>query len=167
MKKFMALFFFSIVIGVSAVSAQSAQPTFAALDMQGQKVDTAALRGKVVVLNLWFVNCPNCVEEIKMLNTLVDQYKGNDNVVFLGLAASSKPVLEKFLVKNPFSYRVVPGAQMIIISKFGEPKGNGELTVPFPMHYVLDREGKVVFKGQGIKSIDGMKKELASQLAKK
>ena len=167
MKNFIALFFFSVVIGVFTVSAQSAQPTFAALDMQGQRVDTAALRGKVVVLNLWFVNCPNCVEEIKVLNTLVGQYKGNDNVVFLGLAASSKPVLEKFLVKNPFSYRVIPGAQMIIISKFGTPDKSGNIDVPFPMHYVMDREGKVVFKGQGIKSIDGMKKELAAQLAKK
>lgn len=169
MKNFMALLLLVLVTGVSALvaSAQSSQPAFAALDMSGQKVDTAVLRGKVVVLNLWFINCPNCVEEIKMLNTVVDQYKGNSNVAFVGLAASPKPALEKFLAKNPFKYNVVPNAQMIIISKFGTPDSSGNINIPFPMHYILDRDGKVVYKAQGIKGIDGMKKELAAQLAKK
>jgi len=65
------LFAFSI----SAQNQIGANPSFAALDMAGQKVDTNELKGKVVVLNLWFINCPNCIEEIKMLNALVDQYK--------------------------------------------------------------------------------------------
>lgn len=169
MKNFMALFLLVVAICASAAAtrAQSSQPAFAALDMSGKKVDTAALRGKVVVVNLWFINCPNCVEEIKMLNAVVDQYKGNSNVVFVGLAASPKPALEKFLAKNPFKYNVVPNAQMIIISKFGTPDSSGNINVPFPMHYILDRDGKVIYKAQGIKGIDGMKKELAVQLSKK
>ncbi|MBK8302776.1 MAG: TlpA family protein disulfide reductase [Chloracidobacterium sp.] len=135
--------------------------------MAGQKVDTTALKGKVVVLNLWFINCPNCVEEIKLLNALVDQYIDNKDVVFLGVAASRKPDLEKFLVKNPFKYTVIPNGSMIIISKFGDAGKNGELSVPFPMHYVLDRDGKIVTKVQGIKGIEAVKAELTKQLAKR
>jgi peroxiredoxin len=142
-------------------------PQFAALTMDGQKVDTAALRGKVIVINLWFVNCPNCIDEIKLLNALVDQYKGNNDVVFLGLAASSKPDLEKFLAKNPFKYQVVPNAQMIILTKFGTPDKNGDINVPFPMHYVLDRDGNVVVKAQGVKGIEPMRAALAAELSKK
>jgi len=156
------LFAFSI----SAQNQIGANPSFAALDMAGQKVDTNELKGKVVVLNLWFINCPNCVEEIKMLNALVDQYKDNNNVVFLGLAASRKPDLEKFFIKNPFKYRNIPNATMIIISKFGTPDKSGELSVPFPMHYVLDREGKIVTKAQGIKGIEAVRAELAKQFPK-
>ncbi len=165
MKNFYVLV--AVLLLAVAISAQpSASPEFAALDMAGQKVDTTELKGKVVVLNLWFINCPNCVEEIKLLNALVDQYKDNKNVVFLGLAASRKPDLEKFLIKNPFKYRVIPNATMIIISKFGTPDKNGEINIPFPMHYVLDREGKVVTKAQGIKGIEVVKSELAKQMAK-
>ena len=148
-------------------SSSLTQPTFAALAMDGSKIDTAALRGKVVVLNLWFINCPNCVDEIKLLNQLVDEYKGNQDVVFLGLAASRKPDVEKFLAKYPFKYRVIPNAQMIILSKFGTPDKTGEINIPFPMHYVLDRDGKVVVKTQGVKGIDEVRKELASQFAGK
>ena len=166
-KLFVSLFL--LVLAVSATSQTPAQagPTFAALAMDGSRVDMAGLRGKVVVLNLWFINCPNCVEEIKMLNQLVDEYKGNSDVVFLGLAASPKPALEKFLGKNPFKYQVIPNAQMIILSKFGTPDKNGDINVPFPMHYVVDRDGKVLVKAQGIKGIDAVKGELKKQFATK
>lgn len=159
----------ALLIFAFSMSAQNqigASPSFAALDLAGQKIDTTEFRGKVIVLNLWFISCPNCVEEIKILNALVDQYKDNKNVVFLGVAASRKPDLEKFLVKNPFKYRVIPNGSMIIISKFGDPGKNGELSVPFPMHYVLDREGKIVAKAQGIKGIEAVKAELAKHFAK-
>ncbi len=168
MKNFCVLI--ALLVFALSISAQNqigASPSFAAIDMAGQKVDTTELKGKVVVLNLWFINCPNCVEEIRMLNAIVDQYKDNKDVVFLGLAASRKPDLDKFLVKNPFKYRVLPNASMIIISKFGDQGKGGELTVPFPMHYVLDRDGKIVAKAQGIKGIEVMKTELAKQLAKR
>ena len=143
------------------------QPSFAALTMDGSKIDTAALKGKIVVLNLWFINCPNCREEIKLLNQVVDQYKAYNDVVFIALAASKKADLEKFLVKNPFKYKIVPSAEMIMFSKFGTPDKNGEINIPFPMHYVLDRFGNVVVKVQGTKGVDAVKAELAKQFASK
>ena len=159
----------SLVLGFLCALSISAQknPTFSAIGMNGERVDTAQLRGKVVVINLWFINCPNCVEEIKKLNALVDDYKGRSEVVFLGLAASPKGDLQKFLAKNPFKYQVVPNAQMIIISKFGVPDAGGNINVPFPMHYVLDRTGKVVAKAQGVKGIEDVKSALKQQLPKK
>lgn len=162
-------FVFATALALLLSASLSAQtnPSFTAVGMNGEKIDTAALRGKVVVVNLWFVNCPNCVEEIRKLNDLVDQYKGNSDVVFLGLAASNKADLQKFLAKNPFKYQIVPNAQMIIISKFGVPDASGDINVPFPMHYVLDRTGKVVVKAQGIKGIEDVKTGLKKQLAAK
>ena len=173
MKKICALFAV-LIFGIS-ISAQklttgpvpTSQPTFAAVDMAGQKVDIAALKGKVVVLNLWFVNCPNCLEEIKLLNGLVDQYKDNKDVVFVGLAASKKVNLQQFLQKNPFKYQIIPDATQIILGKFGDPNKSGEVDVPFPMHYVLDRQGNIVVKAQGIKGVDVVKKELVTQFTKK
>ncbi len=145
------------------ISLPSASPVFAAPAMDGRMIDIAQLRGKVVVINLWFVNCPNCVAEIKLLNELVEQYKNNDEIVFIAPAASTKPLLEKFLAKNPFKYDVIPNAMAIILGKFGTPDKNGEINIPFPMHYVMNREGKIVVEAQGIKGIDSVKKELTRQ----
>jgi len=132
--------------------------------MNGNRVELSALRGKVVVINLWFINCPNCLDEIKQLNKLVDDYKGKSDVVFLGLAASKKEDLVKFLAKNPFNYTIVPNAQMIILTKFGTPDKNGDINVPFPMHYVIDRDGNIALKEQGVKGVEAVRKELQKQV---
>lgn len=144
--------------------ATNTKPEFVSAAMDGSKIDTRMLRGKVVVLNLWFINCPNCLAEIKLLNQLVDEYKGNPDVVFIAPAASRKDELAKFLAKNPFKYQVIPDASIIILSQFGTPDKNGDITVPFPMHYVLDSDGKVVVKAQGIKGIEAVRSELKKQI---
>jgi len=138
---------------------------FAAPAMDGKMVDTAKLKGKIVVLNLWFINCPNCVEEIKLLNELVDEYKGRDDIAFVSLAASKKGELVKFLQKNPFKYQTIPDATVLILSKFGTPDKKGEINIPFPMHYILDREGKIVLKEQGIKGVAAVKNELKKRIS--
>ena len=152
------------LLGVSIYGQTNGdRPTFSAVAMDGKRVDIDALKGKVVVLNLWFINCPNCIEEIKLLNALVEEYRGHE-VTFLSLAASKKADLEKFLAKNPFKYTTIPDATGLILTKFGKPDKNGDINVPFPMHYVLDREGMVLLKEQGIKGVDAVKKELKKQL---
>ena len=160
----LALTSFAILLFALSASSQNVQPNFAALDMNGNRVELSALRGKVVVVNLWFIGCPNCMDEIKQLNQLVNDYKGKPEVVFLGLAASKKEDLVKFLVKNPFNYTIVPNAQMIILTKFGTPDKNGEINVPFPMHYVIDRDGKIVLKEQGVKGVEAVRNELSKQV---
>lgn len=164
--KHLLVFTLTLLLAAS-LSAQTQQPSFAAITMDGSKLDTAMLKGKVVVLNLWFINCPNCREEIKQLNQIVDQYKDNKDVVFIALAASKKADLEKFLIKNPFKYQVVPSAEMIIFSKFGTPDKKGEIDMPFPMHYVLDRSGRISMKMQGLKGVAAVKAELAKQFPAK
>ena len=157
----------AIVVLASAAFAQTASNLpidFTAVNMAGSKVDTRELRGKIVVLNLWFVNCPNCVDEIKVLNQLVDEYRLNKDVVFLAPAASQRTDLERFLIRNPFNYQVIPNASLIILSKFGTPDTNGEINMSLPMHFVLDREGRVVAKVQGVKGIEVVRAELRKQL---
>ncbi len=157
-----------LLVLAGSVAAQNDSPlklAFAGHTMDGTKVDIEKLRGKVVVLNLWFINCPNCVGEIKELNKLVDEYKDNKDVVFLSLAASKKIDLAKFLIKNPFKYQIIPDATVLILTKFGTPDKNGDINVPFPLHYVIDREGNIVAKEQGIKGIKTVRTELIKQFS--
>ena len=48
---------------------------FKTTDMNGNKINTQDLKGKTIVMNFWFINCPPCRTEIPHLNKLVDKYK--------------------------------------------------------------------------------------------
>jgi len=161
--RFACSLIFCITLSLSVFAQQKTPnaPAFNVSSINGKTFDSEKLKGKIVVLNLWFVNCPNCVEEIKLLNNLVDEYKGRD-VVFIGLATNDKAKLESFLKKNPFKYNIVPKAMETILS-FGEPDKNGEINVPFPMHIVIDRDGKIAVRRSGIKGLDAVKSELKRQ----
>lgn len=163
---------FSIVIVFSFTSFaqkpgdQTASPTLFATTLDGKNIDAADLKGKVVVLNMWFINCPNCVEEIKLLNVLVDEFKDNKEVVFLAPTINNPKDLKPFLAKNPFKYEIIPSAMNIILGKFGTMDKNGQLTSPFPMHFVVDKAGTVVLKMEGIKGVAAVRAELNKQFPK-
>lgn len=153
------------IFGQKRADAQTLAPGFNVASIDGKTFDSEKLKGKVVVLNLWFINCPFCVEEIKMLNAVVDEYKDED-VVFIGMTTNKKADLEKFLKKNPFKYNIVPNAMPTILS-FGEPDKSGEINIPFPMHIIIDRKGAIVLRKNGIKGVDAVKQELKRQFETK
>jgi thiol-disulfide isomerase/thioredoxin len=57
-------------------------PEFDVVAVDGKRLKLSALKGKVVVLNFWFIGCAPCIAELPALNKLVDEYKGED-VVFI------------------------------------------------------------------------------------
>jgi thiol-disulfide isomerase/thioredoxin len=109
-------------------------------DINGNKIKLKDLRGKVVVLNFWFIGCPACMQEIPELNKLVDSYKDNPNVVFLALALDENYDLKKFLKTTPFNYDIIGGSRYI---------ADGYKIGLYPTSVILDKQGKVAFHTVG------------------
>jgi peroxiredoxin len=112
---------------------------FNLLNMNGQKVSLESLKGKVVLLNFWFINCPPCRMEIPDLNELKAEYVGK-NVEFLAITFDPKNQVTEFLEKSPFGFQILPDARGII-----ETYG----VQGFPTSVVVDKEGKVVDSKMG------------------
>lgn len=159
---FLSLFALTIS-GQNTSKQKSSASDFSAVTIEGKTVDTTELRGKVIVLNLWYINCPNCIHEIKLLNILVNEYKNNKDVVFLSLATNKKPALEKFLKTNPFAYQIIPDSAQLMLSRFGKPDKNGMLYIGFPLHIVIDKNGNQTVNVEGVKGVEAVKKELKKQ----
>jgi thiol-disulfide isomerase/thioredoxin len=113
-------------------------PDFVFKDILGNTYTPEDIKGKVVVINLWFTSCAPCVKEIPELNELVKEYENNDAVLFLALALDEKgPRLDTFLKTHVFNYNIIPGAQDYVVKKLQASS--------FPTHIVLDKNSNVVF----------------------
>lgn len=113
---------------------------FTATDLEGNTFSLDELKGKVIVINFWFVACKPCVEEIPELNELVKKYEDKD-VVFLGFALDNEKRLNSFLEKTPFKYHIFSESKKII-ENYGVNS--------YPTHIIIDQSSAVVFKTSGL-----------------
>lgn len=114
--------------------------SFSATDMNGKKYKLKELKGKVVVLNFWFVACMPCQQEIPELNKLADEYKDSTDIVFLAVCLDEEYKVEEFLAKKPFHYNIISDGRYIT-NQYGIKS--------YPTHVVLDKEGKIIFHTSG------------------
>lgn len=124
-------------------------PDFNLIDLSGNRLTRKELKGKVLVLNFWFIGCSPCEMERSSLNDLTKIYSDNEDVVFISFAKNDKEQLTKFLVEHPILYNVVPTDKDFIETEF-------EIN-EYPVNIILDRNGKYFFNssasGVGILTI--------------
>ncbi|MEO1652522.1 MAG: TlpA disulfide reductase family protein [Bacteroidota bacterium] len=111
----------------------SPAPAFKAKDLNGKEWSLSALKGKVVVLNFWFIGCLPCREEIPGLNEMVAKYDPK-KVIFLAFALDDTPHLQDFLAKESFDYQVFPESDKV---------GQAYAVRSYPTHVIIDKEGKI------------------------
>lgn len=130
---------------------------FTATDIYGRKYKLKDLKGKVVVMNFWFIACQPCQQEIPELNDLADEYRDSANVVFLAVCLDDKELIEKFLEKQPFRYTIIDNGRSIT-SQYGIKS--------YPTHLVLNKEGIVVYhsSGYGLGLTTWLRKSIAKAL---
>lgn len=102
--------------------------------LDGKPYDLSALRGKVIVINFWFIGCAPCRVEMPGLNQLVAEFKGKD-VVFLALALDSADELRKFLKTTAFNYTIIADAEAV---------SNSYEVSAFPTHIIIDKKGYIL-----------------------
>ena len=110
-------------------------PSFSVRTLKGAKLSPRKLKGKIVVLNFWFIDCLPCIKELPALNRLVSEYQDNKEVVFLSMTYETKERLEKtFYPKYKLDFEVVPEA-LKVVELFGKPG--------YPTLFVIGRDNKI------------------------
>jgi peroxiredoxin len=114
---------------------------FSATDIEGNKIDLESLKGKIVLLNFWFIHCAPCRIEMPDLNELVDSFKTGEKIVFISIALDSKEDLQNFLKTSPFKYKII-GEGGNIAAQYGVGS--------YPTHIILNKDGEVFFHTSGL-----------------
>jgi thiol-disulfide isomerase/thioredoxin len=122
---------------------------FIAEDLNGRNYSLENQKGKIIVMNFWFLGCHPCIQEIIELNKLVEA-NDESEIIFLAFALDKKDKLIPFLKKNKFKYHIIPECQSIHRAY--------EVTT-CPTHIVIDKNSKVKYY-----SIGGIKPNMKNNL---
>jgi thiol-disulfide isomerase/thioredoxin len=129
----------ALLLSVAGASAAprvgNPAPPFVGQTLDGQAFDLGALRGHVVIVNLWATWCPPCRAEMPMLDAFYKAHQG-EGLALIGLSADRRRDLDevrKAMGGLGYPAALLSGAKT---NGFGSP---GVL----PITYVIDAGGKV------------------------
>jgi thiol-disulfide isomerase/thioredoxin len=119
----------------AALDAGDAVPALKGTTLDGKSFDLAALKGKVVVLNLWATWCGPCREEMPVLDGFAKKYAAQ-GVVVVGLDENAPEDLDAVKeVMAAFSYPALM-AETAPTNDFHQPR-------VLPITYVIDAQGVI------------------------
>ncbi len=144
---------------VAAFTWAPAVPRVTFTSIKGEKIATAGLRGRVVLVNFWATDCVICIKEMPDMARTYERYRDR-GLEFIAVAMRHDPpnrVLD-YTERNRLPFKVAL-----------DPRG--ELAVAFgsvtftPTTFVIDRRGKIVARIQGAPDFEKLQKLLEEKLA--
>lgn len=122
-------------------------PAFKATTIDSITVTPDDLKGKIVLINLWFINCAPCVAEIPMFNELQNTFSRQDFVI-LSFGLDDMKSIKAFLEKHPVNFNVFANSKELIANEF-------RMSFGYPTNIFLDMKGQIIeFKTGG--AVDGV-----------
>ncbi|MEZ4796381.1 MAG: TlpA disulfide reductase family protein [Flavobacteriaceae bacterium] len=107
-------------------------------DLNGNELNFADAKGKVVFLNFWATWCPPCIAEFQSIQDLYDDYK--EKVVFLLVSDESPEIIKKFLDKKGYDIQIFNP-----LTSYTEDFKIRSI----PRTYIIDKEGYIVVDKKG------------------
>jgi peroxiredoxin len=113
-------------------------PKFTIKADQGPTVSRNDFKGKLLVLNFWATWCPPCIEEWPSLNDFAQRYKDKGvTVLAISVDRNEKRYLD-FVARGKPNFLTARDQESNIPASYG--------TFMFPETYIINQEGKVVYK---------------------
>jgi peroxiredoxin len=124
--------------GYTAVFKSNPAPGVTFTSLKGEKVSTAELRGRVVLVNFWATDCPTCVKEMPQMVTTYNKYQ-KEGLEFIAVAMRHDPpnYVINYTEKNALPFKVALDPMGDAAKAFGDVK----LT---PTTIVIDKRGNIV-----------------------
>lgn len=131
-------------------------PDFEVELIDGSKYSNENLKGKVSVINFWFIDCPPCVAEINGLNSLVELF-GKDKINYIAIGRDQRSDIESFLKNHVWNYNHISGETNIIDTIF-------KLYWGYPTTFILNKQTEIIYATSGGKSDSTASQEILNKL---
>jgi len=153
-----SLLTFFVFFSVTVIKAQSddqsivkvghSMPAFTIVSDNGKELKSAALKGKVILINFFATWCPPCQKELAEVEAkLWPMYKDNANFSLLVIGREhSDADLSAYNEKKGFTFPLYPDKSRDIFNAFAKSQ--------IPRTYLIGKDGKVIYTTIGFKEED-------------
>jgi peroxiredoxin len=118
-------------------------PQFSCTTVDGKKIETGKLKGKIIMINFFATWCPPCNQELPVLQKNIwEKYKNNPDfvLVILGREHSEKEIKD-FVSAKKFTMPFAPDPGRQIFKQFASQN--------IPRNIIVGKDGKVLFQETG------------------
>jgi peroxiredoxin len=124
--------------GWFALAPASKAPDTTFTSITGEKITTASLRGKVVLVNFWATSCVTCVQEMPMMVQTYNKYapKGYE-VVAVAMSYDPANYVLNYTKTRELPFKVALDPMGKIADSFPDVK----LT---PTSFLIDKQGRII-----------------------
>ena len=136
-------------------------PAVTFTSIKGEKLSTADLRGRVVLVNFWATDCPTCVKEMpKMVETYEKHRKAGFELIAVAMRYDPPNYVLNYAEKNALPFKVALDPMGVLAKAFDEVK----LT---PTTIVIDKRGNIVTRILGEPDFVKLDALIAEKLAER
>lgn len=135
-------------------------PEVVFVSLQGEKIATSALRGKVAIVNFWATDCRPCREEMPELVQTYERYRGRGlKLIAVAMRHDPPNYVIEYAQRNrlPFTVALDP------MGELARAFGNVEVT---PTLVVVDKRGRMIARVQGEPDFEALRELIERELAK-
>ncbi len=141
---------------VLVLANPAANLKFSFKDINGKKVSLSQFKGKVIILDFWATWCVPCKAEIPGFIDLQKKY-GAKGLQIVGVSVDdSMPTAKKYAGDMKMNYPVLLAEGKDDILKAYGPIDS------IPVSVVIDRQGKIASRHNGIAAMDVFEKEISA-----
>ncbi len=132
-------------------------PELALQDLSGRPVRLEALRGKVVLVNLWATWCPPCRREMPALQQVYQRYRQEGFAVVAINIGESVEQVQSFVRQQ--------GLEFAVWSDPHEASLRAFKTISLPSSFAIDRQGNVRHVWFGALCADSLQRAIVALLS--
>src|SRR4051812_40579566 len=125
-------------IGYATLGTSVAAPDVTFISIDGEKISTQALRGKVVMVNFWATSCTTCVHEMPAMVDTYNKFK-DQGLQFVAVAMKYDPpnYVLNYAATRKLPFKVALDSGGDLARQFGDVA----LT---PTTFVIGKDGKII-----------------------
>ena len=133
-----------------AIFSQQQAPDVTFISIDGQKISSQDLRGKVVMVNFWATSCTTCVKEMPQMVETYNKFKGQ-GLEFVAVAMSyDRPdYVLNYASTRQLPFKVALDAGGDLAKQFGDVSMT-------PTTFVIGKDGKILKRYLGEPDFDAL-----------